>query len=182
MRPPRPIDEKARKHLAQLLGRAKTKADFQRVQCLWLRASLGLNHQQVAQAIGWSPSRVKQVWSVYFKDGPQALLGVGRGGRRRQNLTLAEEEKLLAGLEPTAKAGGILVVQTVKDAYERALGRAVPHSTVYRMLARHGWRKIMPRPRHPKNDPAKIEGFKKNSARCAVKKSRGKAGSGGPCG
>jgi transposase len=181
MRPPRPIDEQAEAPLARLLRQAKTKADFQRVQCLWLRASLGLTHRQVARAVGWSDSRVKQIWSAYFKDGPQALRGLGRGGRRRQNLTLADEEKLLAGLQQTAQQGRILVVQKVQEAYEQAVGRTVPLSTVYRMLARHGWRKIMPRPRHPKNDPAKIEDFKKNSASCSAKKSPGNAGSGGPC-
>ncbi len=29
------------------------------------------------------------------------------------------------------------------------------------MLARHGWRKITPRPRHPEADPQKLETFKK---------------------
>jgi hypothetical protein len=37
-----------------------------------------------------------------------------------------------------------LEVSRVKAAYEQALGRKVPKSTVYRMLARHGWRKVVP--------------------------------------
>jgi hypothetical protein len=31
------------------------------------------------------------------------------------------------------------------------------------MLARHGWRKIVPRPKHPKADTDAQEEFKKNS-------------------
>ena len=176
MRPQRPIDQKATRFLDKLLRQAKTKAEFQRVQCLWLRASLGLHHREVAQAVGWNPSHVKRVWSEYFKQGAAALLRPGRGGRRRQNLTLTEEQALLDGFFSAATAGGVLVVDAVKAAYEQRLGRTVPKSTVYRMLARHGWRKIVPRGRHPRNDPAQAEAFKKNCAPSSPRKSRGRAG------
>jgi transposase len=176
MRPQRSIDPKASQSLDQLLRQAKSKSDFQRVQCVWLRASLGLHHEEVAQAVGWSASHVKRVWSEYFKQGEAALLRPGRGGRRRQNLTLSEEKALLGGFLSAAAAGGVLVVDEVKAAYERRLGRTVPKSTVYRMLARHGWRKIAPRPRHPRNDPAQAKAFKKNSASCSPRKSCAKVG------
>ena len=52
-------------------------------------------------------------------------------------------------------------ISRVKAAYEQILGRKVPKSTVYRMLARHGWRKVMPRPRHPKADASAQAEFKK---------------------
>ncbi len=175
MRPQRPIEVQAQKSLSRLLRQVKSKGDFQRVQCVWLRASLGLNHLQVAQAVGWSDSRVKQIWSEYFKSGEGALLRSGRGGRRRQNLTLQEEQELLEGFIPTASQGGVLVVDQIKAAYERRLGRSVPRSTVYRMLARHGWRKLAPRPHHPKNDPALAQAFKKNSKPSLPRKSSAKA-------
>ena len=60
-----------------------------------------------------------------------------------------------------AASGGVLVVNEVKQAYEQAIGREVPKSTVYRMLARHGWRKISPRPHHLKADKQRREAFKK---------------------
>jgi Winged helix-turn helix len=37
-------------------------------------------------------------------------------------------------------------------------------SSVYRMLARHGWRKLAPDTRHPDGDPQAREDWKKNSA------------------
>jgi hypothetical protein len=48
--------------LALDLKPAKTKAGFQRVQCLWLRASLQLSADQVATAIGWHPNSVRTLW------------------------------------------------------------------------------------------------------------------------
>jgi hypothetical protein len=36
---------------------------------------------------------------------------------------------------------------------------------MYRLLDRHGWRKLMPRPRHPKADPQAKEQLKKTLQR-----------------
>ena len=73
---------------------------------------------------------------------------LGRGGRYYQNLTLEGERQLLQGFLAQSETGGILEVSRVKAAYEQVLGRKVPKSTIYRMLARHGWRKVVPRCRH----------------------------------
>ena len=161
MRPQRPINEKAKESLSELLRRTKTKADYRRVQCIWLRAVFGMTSDQVGLAVGFSPSTVKKLWSQYFSEGQEVLISQGRGGRRRANLSLEEEETLLTHFFEKAKRGEVLVVSEVKAAYEAAVGHRVPKSTVYRMLARHGWRKVAPRPRHPKSDPQKLESFKK---------------------
>ena len=162
MRPQRPIREQAKESLKALLKKTKTKADFQRVQCIWLRAVFGMSSDQVSLAIGLRPATVKKLWSQYFSGGEKVLIGQGRGGRRRANLSVEEEEQVLVHFFDKAKGGEVLVVNEVKSAYEEAVGRTVPKSTVYRMLARHGWRKIAPRPRHPKADPQKLGAFKKN--------------------
>lgn len=161
MRTPKPLPEEAVSRLPLEMKRAKTKAEFQRLQCVWLRASLGLSSKQVATALGWHPCSVRRVQSHYLKEGEASLKGVGRGGRRRQNLTFQQEEELLQEFLASSGKGGILEVSRIKVAYENLLGRKVPHSTVYRMLARHGWRKIAPRPRHPKADVSAQAEFKK---------------------
>ena len=161
MRPQRSISEDATDSLNKLLKKTKTKAGFQRVQCIWLRAAFSMSSDQIALAVGLSPATVKKLWSQYFFDGEGALISRERGGRRRANLSLEEEKKLLGQFFAKAKNGEILVVNEIKAAYEEVIGHSVPKSTVYRMLARHGWRKIAPRPRHPKADPKKLEAFKK---------------------
>jgi transposase len=164
MRTPKPLSNEVIERLAKDLKQAKTKAEFQAVQCLWLRVSLGLSADQVATAIGWHPSSVRKLQSLYLREGGTALKRTGRGGRRRQNLTLEEEQNLLHEFLYQSELGGILEVSQVKAAYEQAVGHKVPKSTVYRMLARHGWRKIAPRPRHPKSDAALQAEFKKTPA------------------
>ncbi len=154
MRKPKELPEGALEKLAKDLKQAKTRAEFQSVQCLWLRASLKLSADQVAIAIGWHPNSVRKLQARYFKEGEAALKRGGKGGRYFQNLTLEEERQLLQEFLAQYERGGILEVSRVKAAYEQALDRKVPKSTVYRMLARHGWRKVVPRPRHPKSDAA----------------------------
>ena len=95
MRPQRPISEQAKGSLKELLKKTKTKADFQRVQCIWLRATLGMSSDQVALSVGFSPATVKKLWSQYFSGGEAVLIGQGRGGRHRANLSLEEEEEVL---------------------------------------------------------------------------------------
>jgi hypothetical protein len=51
----------------------------------------------------------------------------------------------------------------IKRAYERAIGHKTSNSTVYNVLGRHGWRKLMPRPLHPKRDVDAQNAFKKTA-------------------
>ena len=55
----------------------------------------------------------------------------------------------------------LVVVGRIKAAYEAKLGREVAESTIYRMLARHGFRKIVPYQRHPKANKEVQDAFKK---------------------
>src|SRR5512136_1229775 len=162
MRPAKAFPKSSMRRLRVALQQAKTKSTFQRVQCLWLRAALGLDANQVALALGWQPTSVRRVQSQFLQEGEKILATVGRGGRRHQNLREEEERQLLSRFIPTAESGGLLEVSQVKQAYEEAIGHGVPKSTIYRMLARHGWRKIAPRPHHPRVDFKRQQGFKKN--------------------
>ena len=161
MRPSRPFPEGTLERLQRGLKEARNKAEFQRVQCLWLRAALGLNANQVAQALGWRPTSVRRLQAQYWRQGEALWQRPRRGGRRHENLPVAKEAQLLAGFLQRAERGGLLEVSRVRQAYEQAVGHAVPKSTVYRMLARHGWRKLAPRPRHPQTDTARQQAFKK---------------------
>lgn len=163
MRKPALLPTGSKESLEQLLKKVKTKTQFQRVQCLWLRASLGLSSHDVAIAIGWNASSVRHLQALFLKEGEAVLQASKRGGRYRANITTDEENSFLASFLEKSVRGEILVVSEIKSAYEKIVGHAVPKSTIYRILARHGWRKITPRPHHPKADVILQEEFKKNS-------------------
>jgi transposase len=157
--------------LAVLMKQVSAKAPYQRLQCVWL-ATQGQTAEQIARALGWHPNSVRRVQRRFAAEGEAALLGVPAGGRRHQYLTEAEEARLLDPFLAQAERGGVLVATAVKAAYERAVGRRVPKSTVYRLLARHGWRKVTPRPRHPKQAPVVQEAFKGGSPTRSPRPSR----------
>jgi transposase len=85
------------------------------------------------------------------------------GGRRRQLLSWDEEKEFLEPWVTKAEIGGVLVVPPIRAALEEKIGKQVPASTVYRLLARHGWRKVAPDTCHPKKDADAQETFKKTS-------------------
>jgi len=85
------------------------------------------------------------------------------GGRRRQLLNWDEEMEFLEPWVTKAEIGGVLVVPPIRAALEEKIGKQVPASTVYRLLARHGWRKVAPDTCHPKKDADAQEAFKKTS-------------------
>jgi transposase len=83
------------------------------------------------------------------------------GGRRRQLLSTQEEAAFLAEWRAKAEHGGVLIVPPMHAALEERLSQKIALSTVYRMLARHGRRKVKPDTAHPKKDPEAQEEFKK---------------------
>jgi hypothetical protein len=72
-------------------------------------------------------------------------------------------DDLLARFAKAAGTGEMLNIHDLKAAYEKAIGHATSDSTVYDLLHRHGWRKLMPRPFHPKRDLAAQNAFKKTA-------------------
>jgi transposase len=73
----------------------------------------------------------------------------------------SEEDIFIKPFLESAKDGGILEVSRIHSAYEKKLGRNIKKSVVYRLLHRHDWRKIAPRPTHPKMDKDAQDTFKK---------------------
>ena len=97
MRKRTPLSGEAIERVGALLSRTRTKADFRRVQRVWLRAQLGLSNQEIAVAVGLSPNTVRAWHSRYLRHGEDALLGGIRGGRRHCYLQPDEEKELLQG-------------------------------------------------------------------------------------
>jgi len=159
---------KQRDEIAFALKRAKSKEEYQRALCLWLRAEERLSSRQIAGMLGMSFGGVRNIHSRYLRRGESILTNVPIGGRLHAKMSLEEEKSFLAPFEKAATRSGILVVSDIHKAYENCVGCKVPASTVYRLLARQGWRKVAPRPSHPKADVDAQEAFKKTSQRnCA---------------
>lgn len=160
------VGDKATVHrLAERLKRAGSHSEYQRIQCVLIRATLGSSASEIAQLLGWSTATVHVMHSRWAKEGEAIFEVRGRGGRRHQHLTPEEERALLGPFVQRADDGSMLTVAEIQQAYQKRTGKAVARSTIYRLLDRHGWRKVVPRPGHPKADVAAQAAFRKTAPR-----------------
>lgn len=123
-----------------------------------LAGSFSLSLEAIGEFIGRSRATVAREKKV-FQTGRKVE---GWGGRRRSYLSFAEEEEFLRTFADNAAAGEFVVINEIKAGYESKVGHEISESTVYRLLSRHGWRKVAPRRRHPKSDQKVQDEFKKN--------------------
>jgi transposase len=151
------------------MAKAQSVGELRRLQAIYFRARYKESAEQIAKRTGLALQTVRNLHSAWRHQGEAALEIRNKGGRFHENLTVAEEEALLEQHSKQARRGGILEVSKIHRACEEALGDKQALSTTYRMLHRHGWRKITPRPRHPQGDPAAQEAFKKTGRQSSRK-------------
>jgi hypothetical protein len=145
----------------QLRDQATTVAEYRKALSVILPAELSIDADLTAELLGTSRRTVfRDRDRIRSRDDTPKNLW---GGRRHCVMTIEEEREFLAQWIDKATIGGVLTVPPIHAALVKRLGRAIPMSTTYRLLARHKWRKVQPDTKHPKSDPALQEEFKKNS-------------------
>ena len=140
--------------------------ELRAAQAVLLPAVMNTTLKETAALMGVGRATVPRLQSNSDKVAKRILSGDKQrnwGGRRNALLTWAEEEEFLAPWLEQASAGGLLVVSPLRAALAEKLGQPVKASVLYRLLARHGWRKVAPDTRHPKSDPEAQSEWKKNS-------------------
>ena len=128
----------------------KDKNKDRRLKALLLHAE-GKSHTEISTVTGYAKTYITELTGKYCRQEIEAIVGNHYKGNHR-NLSYTEEEALLEPFREKARAGQIVEVKEITRAYEEAIGRSVEkdHGRIYRVLARHKWRKVMPRSRHPK--------------------------------
>ncbi len=119
-----------------------------RLNAVQLRGE-GLKNKEIAQKLDTSPKVVSRWTCAYIKGGIEALYQKKRIGNHR-NLSYEEEAELLKDYLEKAENGQIVDVGEIKKAYIEKVGHSIGTSQIYCVLKRHGWRKVMPRSKHPK--------------------------------
>jgi transposase len=116
--------------------------------------------KEIAKDIGVSVSKVHTLIPRYNNLGVAAVETPGKGGRHHEYMTVEEEKQFLEALLERAKKGELVTIKQIKRAYEQKVGHKINEVTIYRLLKRHRWRKVMPRPYHPKANKQEQEDFK----------------------
>ncbi len=129
---------------------AATVTQLRQSLAILIPALTGASLEVTADILGLSRHRIGGLRRQFRsgKNDPDGI-AVKRGGRRRALMSVDDEIHFVAQWLSGARNGNGLAVATVHAAYERAVGRAVPKSTVYRLLARHGWLRDARREKQP---------------------------------
>ena len=120
--------------------------------------------KDIARHTGVSVATVHKLISSYNRLGVAAVETAGKGGRRNEYMTVEEERELLTPFFERAHKGELTTAAHIKLAFEKRVGHEVDETTIYRLLERHQWRKVVPRPFHPKADKEEQRLFLQNFA------------------
>ena len=142
------ISAEQAKELKQYRKTVKDKQTDKRLWAVQLRGE-GKDNTEIGEMLETSSDMVSRWVSAYAKQGIEALLPKKRPGRP-PNISYADEEALLSEYKEQAEQGTMVEVSAIKAAYEKKVGHRIGGSQIYYVLDRHGWRKVMPRSKHPK--------------------------------
>ena len=126
----------------------KDKRAEARLKALELRAK-GAESKEVSEATGFHAGSVTRLVAKYRDYGIEAIAGNHYGGNHR-NMSVEEEAAILAPFKERAEKGELVEISEIARAYQSAVDHPVGNGQIYLVLHRHGWRKVMPRSRHPK--------------------------------
>jgi transposase len=119
---------------------------------------------EIALHTGVSATTVHRVIARYNRLGPTAIEQSAKGGRHHEYLTFEQEQAFLQPFFARAQRGEIATVEQIQQAFETQVRHPVHSNSIYRLLHRHGWRKLAPRSRHPKANQAEQEAFQKKTS------------------
>lgn len=119
-----------------------------RLYVLVMRAE-GKSLEEISEKTGYHISTASKLIARYMRDGISAIAENHYKGNRR-NMSFEEEAAILAPFIERAERGEMVDIKEIAAAYQKAVPHKISDTQIYYVLHRHGWRKIMPRSRHPK--------------------------------
>ena len=142
------ITEEQKEEIEGARKKNRNKRTEAKLKVLVLRAE-GRSANEIHQTTGYHAAYVSTLVSKYIHGGLEAITGNHYKGNRR-NMSKEAEAELLRPFQEKAEKGQIVETSKIKEAYEKSVGHKIGSGQIYRVLERQGWRKVMPRSRHPK--------------------------------
>ena len=142
------ITEEEYQEIKEMETQIKDKRSSRNLRVLMLRYE-GLKVREIAKAMGIEVNSVSRICTQYREQGLKEFVR----NKYTSHCRLLSEEKeteILAEFEKKANAGEMITVKEIKAAFDEACKKDTGKVYVYLVLKRHKWRKVMPRPRHPK--------------------------------
>lgn len=154
------ISEQEYNTLKEAARANKHKRVDKRLQVIILRYE-GYKDIEIGEKLGYSRKRISQLCAEFKTVGLEAYAKHKYGGNNRA-LKVDEEREILKDFKERAAQGELVTVQNIKAAFDEKRGKDTGRGYIYELLKRHGWRKVMPRSKHPnKASDEVIEASKK---------------------
>ena len=141
------ITEEEYKQIQRAEKGTKDKRLSRQLKVLMLRYE-GKSNPEIAEKLDLSTDRISHLVSQFKREGLEEYMRMKYTGHNR-NMTYEEEQAILDRFTEKAEAGQIITVKEIKSAFDEKLGKDTGRGYIYMLLARHKWRKIKPRPKHP---------------------------------
>lgn len=142
------ISEEEKTEIQNARKKNHDKQIDRRLKVLELRAE-GKGLQEIAELTGFHRSHVSNLMKTYSEEGLEAISNKHYKANRR-NMSVEEEAVFLETYTKQAEQGHLIDIREMETEYEKRVGHSIGSGQIYRVLRRHGWRKIMPRSKHPK--------------------------------
>lgn len=142
------------------MNSAKDKLEYRRWQTIWLFAS-GTDIKKIPSIVQISLVTTYKIIHRFNDGGSEAMATKKRGGRTWGKVPLEQEKELLEELINDSTKGLVVTAKKIKKAADQKWQVPTSICYIYDMMARHGWRKVSPRPVHPKANKEAQEEFKK---------------------
>jgi transposase len=150
------------KKLREEMKRTKNVLAYRKMEAVAMRGEKHSNNE-ISKVTGFHPDMVGRFAKEYLEGGIAGLQFDGRKGGNHRNATDHEEEAFIAEFLEATQNGEMITVDEIAKAYDERFGKEhKSKSTVYYLLHKLGFRKIMPRSKHPNSaTPEAIEASKK---------------------
>ena len=109
----------------------------------------GYKTQEIARLRGMKVSSLSRICRRYREQGLEEFVRMKYTSHCRL-LSEEQEKAILQKFREEAESGRMITVKEIKEAFDKACGKDTGSVYVYLVLKRHNWRKVMPRPKHPK--------------------------------
>ena len=126
----------------------KDKNTSRRLRILMMRYE-GYKVRQIAEITGMRINSISQLCRRYREQGLKEFKR-NKATSHRYAMPVEKEREILARFEKAAEAGQEVTAKDIKAAFDEARGKDTGRGYIYMLLKRHGWRKVMPRSKHPK--------------------------------
>jgi len=155
-------DSEETKEIREKMKTTKDKNIYRRMEAVALLGE-GKTPTEVAEITKYNEKYIRTLGCDFHKKGLEAFATAGRKGGNHRLMDLEESEEFLKQFKEKAEKGQIITIEEIADAFDKKTGKQRKSlSTVYYFMHSHGWRKIMPRSKHPnKASDEAIEASKK---------------------